>query len=166
MSDLITACTNNDIELVKQLLEKNKNNFEYINSKQNYWNALMHATDRNNIECVRLLLGFGADPNIQMFPNIIALNRACARGHTECVKLLLDFGAEVNVYRSIIAIEFEKIDCIRLLLKAGANINVMYSNTISLYKWTVIWNGAKNKKIINILKRMIIVQILNIYYDK
>ena len=69
-------------------------------SEINYYNvrggatALHLASGNDHAKCVKLLIGAGAQLNIQDTYGWTALHSASVNGHTECVKLLI--GARVN----------------------------------------------------------------------
>lgn len=61
-SELMTACTNGDMEMVKKICAYSKN---VINSKDdNGWTPLICATYNNQIEIVKFLISTGADVNV------------------------------------------------------------------------------------------------------
>jgi len=59
--------------------------------------ALYCATTTNDVDAVRILLQFGADPNVRCRNGATALFRAAAGGQKELVQLLLDFDADPRV---------------------------------------------------------------------
>ncbi|MBN1187418.1 MAG: ankyrin repeat domain-containing protein [Bacteroidales bacterium] len=144
---LIIAATNNNIDIVKSLLENGADvNARFYNSNGRLFDALMVAVDNNNYEMVKLLLDHEADPNIQYFENYTALILASYRGQDEIAKILIENGADINATdfknRSplIWACRKNKIDLtndstwhesergyentIQLLLKNGAEVNI------------------------------------------
>ena len=109
----------------------------------NGYTALMIACiwckDSSSIECVKLLLEKGVNPNIQdkSRKRMTALMYACGSCNTtssiECVKLLLEKGADPNIRAKsgwsalMLACEccnkLSSIECVKLLLEKGADIN-------------------------------------------
>jgi ankyrin repeat protein len=94
------AVQNNQISVVKKLLlvgaSVDKADFEG-------WTPLMNAAVEGATKLVKLLLQYGADPNIQngradsSSYGETALIHAARNGHADIVKLLLSAGADVNV---------------------------------------------------------------------
>lgn len=58
--------------------------------------ALHFAIDRNAVDCVEILLKYGANANTPQVFTETPLHTACALGHKEIVKMLLDAGADVR----------------------------------------------------------------------
>lgn len=164
--DLYEAVKENNIQLVKELLEKN-NDYDFINfkfkrtkyvnnrGKNDIWTVLMMATAYNYIECVQLLLQAGANPNTQDSTNETALHIASWHGYTECVKLLLQYKANPDLqdnscrWNSLMSASHcdGYIKCVQLLLTFGANPNLQTINN-----WTALMM-TKNNKIVKILLR-------------
>lgn len=65
-TNLIVAVENNDFEEVIEILTSPAATKEYINKVENYWgqSALHIAVEQGNLRMVKLLLKFGADPNV------------------------------------------------------------------------------------------------------
>jgi ankyrin repeat protein len=59
--------------------------------------ALMWASQRGHVHCVKLLLDSYADPNLRNQFGYTALILACLRGHFKCAELLLYYGADANI---------------------------------------------------------------------
>lgn len=59
--------------------------------------TLMSTFQKEDLEMVKLLLEYGADPNAGGLFNDTALMIASPRGHVDVVKLLLEYGAEINL---------------------------------------------------------------------
>lgn len=98
------------------------------------WSALHFACANNDIECCKILLDAGANPNLIRADGAeSSLYVAAARGAVECCKLLLEQGANPNL--KVIdnfdknttplnaAAEFGSEGCCRLLLEHGADVN-------------------------------------------
>ncbi len=121
---LILATMNNNIELVKFLLEYQKEGF-YIDPNikdNNHDNALILASYWGNVEIVKLLLdykrgNFFTDPNICDYYGYTALIWATRKNNIDIVKLLLEHSrkecigvkyaltwARCNNYKEIISI--------------------------------------------------------------
>ncbi|EUC38019.1 hypothetical protein COCCADRAFT_42587, partial [Bipolaris zeicola 26-R-13] len=91
--------------------------------------ALYEATDNKHLETVKLLLEFGADPNVEGPIYGFALAASAYDGTMEIMKALLDKGADVNKrggdYGTALqaAAWFGDADNVKLLLDRGAKTN-------------------------------------------
>jgi ankyrin repeat protein len=99
--------------------------------------CLMIATTIEQTEMARLLLSFGADPNLLTTKRLAALPEgstalmiAAVRGQTEMAQLLLSRGADPNLQSNngktalMLASKQGKTETIRLLLSSGADPNL------------------------------------------
>ena len=81
---LIIAAKNNNIEIVKLLLESNCNiDLQSING----WTALTFSSYKNYVEIVTLLLEYGSNPNIQNRYGDNSLMYAIRNDNIEMVRL-------------------------------------------------------------------------------
>ena len=124
---LIHAIENNDIDLVRQLLDNGID----INLRDSTGNtALMWASQEGHNEIVELLLIEGADVNNIDLDGDTALMLASQEGHTDIMKLLLNSGADPNIQdfdgdTLIMTLSFYGyIENIELLLDSGANTTI------------------------------------------
>ena len=92
ISDLFTAVTTRNFELVKLLLESGAVAEEKYAS---YGSPLSIAFDNNDINIVELLLKYGASPNFYIGDRTL-LHKAVCNGNINMVELLLLSGADVN----------------------------------------------------------------------
>lgn len=97
--------------------------------------ALMQAASENDLETMRLLLRYGADPNSRNEANETPLGFACAWKQWAAAGLLLDNGADVNAIESsgetfldwaTIAGDNEGIDLLRS--RGGTHYSNLYPN--------------------------------------
>jgi ankyrin repeat protein len=72
-------------------------NAQYINARDaNGETALFKACFENKVDCVKVLIKYGADPNIpREFMGCTPLNIAARKGHSSCVDALLVAGASL-----------------------------------------------------------------------
>ena len=112
-------------------------NRSYYASFGRFENALTAAVDRDNIECVKLLIKAGATVNKVGDKEQSILNLAIERLDTACVNILIEAGANVN--DSVTpplhsAVKRSSITCIDVLMKSGADVNA----TVDLLKTTAL----------------------------
>ena len=91
---LMEAVTAFQLETVKYLLRHKANT-----APVSFSNTALHiATNRNQVECIRLLLEHGAmvDPLQGLKDRQTPLHLACNQGHLEAAQALLDYGADPN----------------------------------------------------------------------
>ena len=91
---LMEAVTAFQLETVKYLLRHKANT-----APVSFSNTALHiATNRNQVECIRLLLEHGAmvDPLQGLKDRKTPLHLACNQGHLEAAQALLDYGADPN----------------------------------------------------------------------
>jgi len=118
----------NNLEGVKKMCEKYP---QYINvSNPNGGVAITLASCIGNIDIVKCLLEYGANPNIYNSGNYNALYLASGENHLEVVKVLLQYGAHINdisqAYRDrtplMMACINNNKDIIKYLCKHGGEI--------------------------------------------
>jgi ankyrin repeat protein len=89
--ELLEACIQGNLEVVKRLLEQNVN----VNAKDNEGNtALIVAAAMGQTETVEFLIYIGADINVKTSCDETALTLAVSKGHTEIANLLREAGAK------------------------------------------------------------------------
>jgi RNA polymerase sigma factor (sigma-70 family) len=102
--DIGMAAAKGDLARVRELLEQDPSLVNRVADYNSYYVGsgapLKNAALGGNIEIVKLLLDYGADPNLPeegIAPRGHALHTAVCRGHIEIVRLLLEHGAYPNV---------------------------------------------------------------------
>lgn len=109
---------------------------------------LHHAAARGDVQRAKLLLGAGADPNLnrdEMLQNgKTALHTAVSHQHLEMVNLLLEHGAEVDrlgwnhrlqfcqTFTALhLAVQTDQITMMERLVAAGANPDALFLTTLT-----------------------------------
>ena len=98
-----------------------------------------------HVDCVQLLLDFGADPNLINLDGFSPLHLAARRGNKDCLRLLLVAGANPNL-ASIPggevplheASEKGDLDSARLLISAGADVNQTSKYGMNAMYWATL----------------------------
>ncbi|TDG48585.1 hypothetical protein AWZ03_004914 [Drosophila navojoa] len=126
VTPLHCAASSKSVECLLLLLRRKAN----INIGINRRSALHYAIDGDAVDCVEILLKYGADPNTPQVYTETPLHTACASGFTKCVQLLLNHNADVRsqfgegkVTALHLAAENDYAECVRLLLEHGADVN-------------------------------------------
>lgn len=95
-----------------------------------------YAAKNGHLECLKVLLEYGADIHSVDIEDETAITLASLFGHTECVRYLLEQGANANNCAVdgtplIYAAARGNVECVKLLLERGANVNeiVCYGKT-------------------------------------
>ena len=129
MTPLMLAAQNNDINMIKLLLNTGANLTTIC--KSNGINSGMVALDfTHNTEIIRLLTSAGAKVTGKNDNKQSLMKAACEQGNYELAKILIQAGVNINQYDSntefsplIIATRRNDIEMVKILLNAGANVN-------------------------------------------
>ncbi len=129
---LMTAAWNGDSIIIQKLLEYGAD----PNLMDEYGNTpLFLAADgisifgKGSVECVRMLLEAGANPDFGGDSEDKALNEASRNGNVEIVRMLIDAGADLEIkglnhFTPLInASNNNKLEVVEILIDAGANVN-------------------------------------------
>ncbi len=139
-TDVVRAVRTRDAVSLKTLLTNGSdpNTVGFMTDEGTVWPLLIYACTYGYDDIVKLLLSFGADPNIADSGLYSAIESAISYGHTNIVEMLLDAGADPNtktrdgssILSDLISTrrsDDEKLDEIRqLLISRGANIYVAF----------------------------------------
>ena len=129
-SALISAVTAEKSKIVEQLLDRG-----VPPDTGPEKNALCIATSQNDLESLKLLLGFGGDPNLKGVDGLPPLRWACQYNFPTAARLLLEFGADPNISTpdwSVLpwALDDNKEEIVRDLLLYGADPNLVMTNGV------------------------------------
>lgn len=91
---LFYAVSNNDIKTVQELLDSNSYDVNCFDDKQR--TCLHVASSRGYVELVRVLLEYGANPNIRDCVNNLPIHLAIISSHVQCVTVLLEAGTDIH----------------------------------------------------------------------
>ena len=145
----------NAIDIAKLLLEKGAN--VNIPSKGNKKESpLYKAILQENIEMVKLLLGYGALVNEPGPGEVMPLSVAAANGNIEMANLLLKHGANINKATTADritalhnAVAHKQKDMITLLIKNGAKVDIKTPKGKSILDTA---KATKNENIIDLIQ--------------
>jgi ankyrin repeat protein len=158
-NNLLAASRNNNVEVVKMLIEQKVN----INVLNNYnVSALILACDKSNEEIVKLLLDANADINHIDNDNENALIVACRYDNVEIVKMLLERNKSINEnvneminkqnkfdFTALIsACKKNNTEIIKLLIENNADIHIQNNNKDTALIWTCSKNNVEICKIL------------------
>ncbi len=136
VSPLALAALNGHAHTVAELLER-KASVKWRDAESGH-TALIYAVSRDHAECVRLLLGVGADPAVKNKAGLNALHVAAASGAAKSAALLLEAGAnwaELNADKLTaldMALLGQNTDVVNVIAGHGGRIDVKESRLSSL----------------------------------
>jgi hypothetical protein len=110
------------------------------------YTALIYAIVRGDTEVAQLLIGAGANLNVQDNDGSTPLHLASSEGYTEVAQLLIGAGADLNMldnkaYTALIyAIVKGHTEVAKLLIEAGADLNVWGNGGMSAIKIASMFN--------------------------
>ncbi|GFN17203.1 hypothetical protein AtubIFM55763_004360 [Aspergillus tubingensis] len=122
----------NRIEIARLALEEGANPSPKLDVETWETSPLHYATDKGNLEMVKLLLEFKADVDqLDLCTRMTPLSIATELGHTEIVRCLLESEADVNLERYAydeaplhVATRLGHLEITRLLLSRGADVDI------------------------------------------
>ena len=149
---LIVAISNHDVIQMKKILkagaDPNTRNSEG-------WPMLMCAAWTMNAEVTKVLLEYGADPNVLLdYSCDTVISFSAHKGDLETTAVLLEAGADPNIsgtgnYNALMyAITCEHPEVAKLLLENGANVNAVDDIGNTSLEWAV---GSGNTDTVKML---------------
>ena len=123
------ACWNDQGEVVKVLIEKDKDSVNSLNDEGE--SPLMLAVRRSNLVIAELLLAAGAKPDIANISGVLPMHIVADNGDLFLGKALLAAGASVNAKTTdgqtplILATRSGKNDFTAMLIEQGADVNAV-----------------------------------------
>ncbi|XP_013394393.1 inversin-A-like, partial [Lingula anatina] len=136
---VIQAAKQGDIELIEQLLEKDKRCIDQTDSHGR--TCVMYAVHFKQNEALKILLDNGADVNAVAYDGSTAVHRACCDGHHEALRILIDHQADLTtgdcMGRAPVhwAVSVPEQDCLKLLLEHEVSINVRDKDGMTPSMW-------------------------------
>ena len=132
---VVAAAESGDIASLRKLLDGGAGRWNVVGDFDSR-RPIHYAAKNGHLECIKVLLEYGADIHSADIEYETAITLAAFYGHTECVRYLLEQGANVNDRAVdgtplIYAAQCGNAECVKLLLKHGASVNesVSYGNT-------------------------------------
>lgn len=131
---LITACWRGSIGAAKFLLESGASP-ENKNRDYKDRTALQLAAAGGNVDLIRLLLAYGADPKYGETRAPDAVTVAASRGHAHVMEILLDAGGVVNEFPNalVAAAKHGQVETARLLLEWAIPIRKVWAEQAVMY---------------------------------
>ncbi|GLB09938.1 hypothetical protein AtubIFM57258_005870 [Aspergillus tubingensis] len=131
----------NQIEIARLALEEGANPSPELDGETWDTSPLHHATDKGNLEMVKLLLEFKADVDqLDLYTRMTPLSIATELGHIEIVRCLLESEADVNLKKYAydeaplhVATRLGHLEITQLLLARGADVDIHCSGGYPLY---------------------------------
>lgn len=123
------ACWNEQGEVVKVLLEQDRDSVNKVNDDGE--TPLLLAVKRSNLVITQLLLDAGADPQCADINGVLPLHIAADGGDLFVAKALIGAGADINAKTTegqtplILAARSGKNDFTAMLTEAGADVNAV-----------------------------------------
>lgn len=143
----------NSLEEIEKYIRINK---RLLNEIYRNNTLLIKACYNEEADIVKLLLKYGAEPNIREESGFTALMEACRKGYKEIVKILLEHGADPNIRASrfstgvsalTLANDYEYDDIANMLVEHGASYKIEPEQIINR-----IYKNTSDSQIINYLK--------------
>lgn len=148
---LLQAVINNDIDVVRALLERGTDpnylapmtNECWKYRKEDYGTPLHVATEQDNVELVRVLLHYGANPNNTGHTNQIPLVIATWHKNFDIIEIFLNHGIHINHINSLSCLAVQSLDpdIIQIFIKSGLDLRtISLDDFLGQYEYTGIDN--------------------------
>ncbi|MFN8578409.1 MAG: ankyrin repeat domain-containing protein [Candidatus Sericytochromatia bacterium] len=131
------AISNNQIDIIKEILSNNK---IFLNSHNKEGLYPIHIAVKNNsIEVLDLLLSLGDDINIKTkyiyssdYSELTSLELSCKENNFEMVKYLIEKGANLHIskYGTLLYSSINNIEISKYLIERGVNIETQYNSAV------------------------------------
>lgn len=157
--EFVDYCVNNEVELLRRLLHKNRNKVDTFIETAAQYSILHELVYRDYHQIIIELLTIGVNPNIQNKNGESPLHWATRKNRYECVNILLNHGADVHLkdnsgstalhYACSLGIP----EIIPLLLAKGGNLDEGDKDGISPIDIVTTSNDAPHLACATIIKR-------------
>ena len=143
----------NSLEEIEKYIRINK---RLLNEIYRNNTLLIEACLKHKADILKLLLKYGADPNIGEESGYTAIMASCKQGYADIVKILLEHGADPNIKTSGFSTELSALtlandygydDIANMLVKHGASYSIEPDQIIDR-----IYKNTSDSQIINYLK--------------
>jgi ankyrin repeat protein len=144
---LMFACCNNDLNVVKDLINKGADVNLVENEFQN--SALFMSISKNKIEISKYLINNGANVNLLNIYNENVLFWAVVHKNYELVELLCNKGCNINIFNNkgqhplFLAIKSKEYEIVKILIKYKANLEMKET----IYEDTPLLASMKSEEI-------------------
>lgn len=155
------AIRHNEMEVIHQLLKSKVIKLDVKNDSGR--TPLMVASERDDIDIVKLLIGAGADLNVQipsgLYKGETALHIATRQNHQEVVQHIIYGGADLNIKEDggktplMMASERGNLEIAKMLIAAGADVNVQIPG--GLYKGQTALHIATRVNKIDVVQELV-----------
>uniref|UniRef100_A0A3Q3JT48 Uncharacterized protein n=1 Tax=Monopterus albus TaxID=43700 RepID=A0A3Q3JT48_MONAL len=98
--------------------------------------VLYDATGSGNLDCIKLLLKYGANPNVASYACQLPIHRAAYEGHILALRTLIPITTKKAIYLSgqspvHSAADGGQVECLDLLIQTGYDVNALLHTHIS-----------------------------------
>ena len=108
-----------------------------VNAVDGFSRAALHYAAERDVDCINVLLEYGADPDAPDGNHSTPLHWACFRNNHQCVRALLQHKASVNAmdYNNDSPLNWAalkgNLECVMVLLEYGAEVHTTNYNNAS-----------------------------------
>jgi hypothetical protein len=137
------AIRDNDMEQLKQSLERLDRDQINIQEKRYGFSLLIFAVFREDYEAAKIILKSGGNPNLKALNSVSAtIYAADKHGSANFISLLLNYGGNPNALADIqkpqllrtplIAASYHTLESVKVLIAAGADPNFRYKTNLGI----------------------------------